>query len=224
MKDASKLLDQLMSGDRSDLLNKAKETWDSQSMGTKGAMAGGLLAVLLGAGRGGLGSVAKVGGAAVIGGVAARAYADWKAGKPPLVAINDALGLPEGALVGALPPSDDLAARLLRAMIAAAKADGKVTDAERDRITAQMDTLGFEGDGRALIDEELSAPLDVTRIAALAHTEEEATQIYTASLLVLDRASATGKAYLETLAQELGLDEALSAHLNAQAEHLMLRA
>ncbi len=217
------LLDQLFSGDAGRLLDRAKETWDGQSTGTKGAVAGGALAVLLGAGRGGLGSVARVGAAAMIGSVASRAYSDYKAGKPPLDAIGDALGLPEGTLSGS-GPADDLAARCLRAMISAARADGKVTQAERAKIVEQMEVLGLPDEAKALIDEELGLPPDVSRIAALARDEEEATQIYTASLMVVDPQGPAEKAWLEALAGAMKLDQALVAHLHAHASNLMLRA
>jgi uncharacterized membrane protein YebE (DUF533 family) len=216
------ILDQLLAGGGSDLLAKAKANWDAQPAGTKGAVAGGLLAALLG-GRGGLGTVAKVGAAAMVGSVASRAYADYKAGKPPLDAVADALGLPEGTF-GGTEPADDLADRLVRAMIAAANADGKITITERKKIAEQMALLGFPEDAAALIDIELAGPPDVARIAALATTEEEATQIYTASLLVVNTRGEAEKAWLDALANALTLEPALVAHLHAHAKNLMLRA
>jgi uncharacterized membrane protein YebE (DUF533 family) len=224
MANISNMLDKLMSGGGADLLNKAKETWGNQSTGTQGAVAGGLLAVLLGAGRGGLGSVVKVGAAAAIGSVASRAYADYKAGKPPLDAISDAIGLPEGMLTGAAAPSADRAERLLRAMLAAARADGTVSDDERAKITQQLATLGFPDDAKALIEEELAVPADPARIAALARDDEEATQIYIASLLVVDPEAPAEKAWLDALATALKLEPSLVAHLHAHAGNLMLRA
>ncbi len=192
------ILDQLLAGGGNDLLAKAKAAWDSQPTGTKGAVAGGLLAAILG-GRGGLGTVAKVGAAAVVGSVASRAYADYKAGKPPLEAVADAIGLPEGVL-GAGGAEGDLSARLVRAMIAAANADGKVTAAERRKITEQMALLGFPEEAASLIDAELDGPPDAARIAALATTDEEATQIYTASLLVVNPKGEAEAAWLDALA------------------------
>lgn len=219
MKDASKLLDQLFSGGGGDLVNKVRQAWDGQSTGTKGAVVGGLLGALLG-GRGGLGGVARVGGAALIGSFASRAYTEYKSGRTPTEAISSVLGF--GA--GSAPPEDEFAARLVRAMLAAAKADGTVTDAERSNISEQIQLLGLGDDMRALIEEELSAPLDIDRIAAMATSEEEATQIYTASLLAVDPETATEKDYLATLAKRLNLEPSLVTHLHAHAANLMLRA
>ena len=224
MANVSNMFDKLMSGGGADLLNKAKETWGNQSTGTQGAVAGGLLAVLLGAGRGGLGSVAKVGAAAAIGSVASRAYADYKAGKPPLEALNDAIGLPEGMLTGETASPGDRAERLLRAMLAAARADGALSEQERAKITEQLSLLGFPDDAKALIEEELAVPADPARIAGLARDDEEATQIYTASLLVVDPEAPAEKAWLDALAGALKLEPSLVSHLHAHADSLMLRA
>ena len=219
MTDIKALLDSLMQGG-GDLGAKAKDSWDGQSVGAKGAIAGGLLGVLMG-GRGGLGGVARVGGAALIGSLASRAYADYKAGKSPVDAITSALGLPDMSPAAA---SDGLAGNLLRAMIAAAKADGRISDDERARITAQVTTLGLDGEALALINDELAATLDVARIAAFATSDEEATQIYTASLLAVDPGGAAETSYLAALAAQLKLDPQLVQQLHAHSANLMLRA
>lgn len=218
MKDASRLLDQLLSGGAGNVVGKARQSWDAQSTGTKGAIAGGLIGALLG-GRGGLGGIVRVGGAALIGSLATRAYADYKSGKSPMDAITSALGLDAAAT-----PSDELAARLVRAMVAAAKADGQVWDQEKAKIVEQIQMLGMEETVGKLLEDELAAPVDVARIAAMATSEEEATQIYTASLLAIDPEAPAEKEYLAALAQELGLEPSLVRHLHAHAANLMLRA
>lgn len=216
MKDAKSILDSLISGTGA-VGQQAKDTWDAQSTGAKGAIAGGLLGVLLG-GRGGLGGLVRVGGAAMIGSLASRAYADWKAGKPPLDAVTGVLGLPSP---GSDATSDDLAARMLRAMISAAKADGHVTDDERTRIVAEVERLGIGDEARGLITEELAAPVDAARIAAMAGTEEEAAQLYSASLLAVNPDAPEEKAYLDGLAAAMKLPPDLVQHLHAQSAALV---
>eukprot|EP01031_Cornospumella_fuschlensis_P012808 gene12808-15658_t len=127
----------------SQLSGKARTAWEGQSTLTKGAVAGGLLAMLLsGNARKLVGTGAKIGGAALIGGLAFKAYEDWKSGKTAADTNPDTpLALPQPSdafLPHDETAADDLSQRLLRAMIAAAKADGQVTPAERARIT---DTL-----------------------------------------------------------------------------------
>lgn len=206
------------------LAQKARDGWNSQSTLTKGAIAGGLLGVLLsGNARKLVGTGVKVGGAALIGGLAFKAYEDWKAGKSPATTAEGPLALPEPS--PAFLPTDtgaanDLAERLVQAMVAAAKADGHVTPTEHLRINAQLSQLGLDAEAQALIAAELEAPLDVGRVANLARTPEEAAEIYAASLLVVDAEGAAEKGYLAMLAARLGLDANLVAHLHARAAQL----
>jgi uncharacterized membrane protein YebE (DUF533 family) len=200
------------------LTDKAKGAWNNQSALGKGAIAGGLLGILMtSGGRRMLGTGLKVGGMAAIGGLAFKAYEDWKKGQG-----NSAL--PASAREEFLPDdaerADTLARHLLQAMIAAAKADGHVSPDERARIDGQLANLGLEDEAAALIAAELDAPLDVDRIAALAGSEAEAAQIYAISLLAIDPDNDEEKAYLAALARRLGLEPALVDRLHAQADQL----
>ncbi len=232
MLNAKSLLDTLMGGltkasggeGVTGLADKAKGAWSEQSTLGKGAIAGGLLGILLtNGGRRLLGASAKVGGAALIGGLAYKAYEDWKAGKST-TAADGPISLPKPDGTAFLPDdadaADDLAMRLLQAMIAAAKADGHVTADERVRIDGALNTLGLGDEATALIAAELDAPLDVGRVAALARTQEEATEIYAASLLVVDEEAPAEKGYLAMLAARMQLDPGLVAHLHAKAAQL----
>lgn len=192
---------------RGDLTAKAKNTWNSQSNLTKGAVAGGLLGVLLsGDGRRLLGTGVQVGGAALIGGLAYKAYQDWQNSKSA-----------DPAQLPAPSPTEDFSISLLQAMIAATKADGQVTATERAQITAQLPQLGLGADAAAMIAAELDAPFDPNRIASLAQNEAEASQIYAASLLAVDPEGMAEKGYLAMLAARLQLDPGLVQHLHAQA-------
>ena len=231
MLNARSLLDQLtggqgLKGAADTALDKARSTWDDQSTLGKGAIAGGLLGLLLtGGGRRLIGTGFKVGGAALIGGLAYKAYEDWKAGRDPaavapagqpgeLPAPTDPGFAPEGEAAEAL------ARKLVQAMIAAARADGHVTEEERRQIDAALERLGPEDAAAALLRAELDAPLDVRRIAALATTEAEAAEIYTASLLVAGEQTLEEKGYLAMLAAALNLDDGLVKHLQARAASL----
>lgn len=227
MLNAKSLLDSLLGGKgttTADVTDKAKGAWNAQSTLGKGAIAGGLLGILLTqGGRRLLGTGLRVGGMAAIGGLAYKAYEDWKAGK---TAGDDEgpIGLPAPHGTEFLPDdqdaADDLATRLLQAMIAAAKADGHVTADERARIDGQLGALGLGAEATALIAAELDAPLDVGRVAALARNDREGAEIYAASLLVVDEDAAAEKGYLAMLAARLGLEPALVAHLHAKAAQL----
>ena len=231
MKDAKSLLDSLLGSvsemtrgaGLGDLATKAKGAWDDQSTLAKGAIAGGLLGVLLsGNARRMLGTGLKVGGMAAIGGLAYKAWEDWQAGKAAdaggavVAAPGGSAFAPEDAAA-----ADNLAARLLQAMVSAAKADGHVTDAERDRIDAQLGSLALGDAAKTMITAELDAALDVGRIAALAEQPEDGVQLYAASLLVVDPNGPAEAAYLASLADKLGLAADLVAHLHAKAATLL---
>ena len=229
MLNAKSLLDSLMGGmgqltggqGAKGLTDKAKGAWDNQSSLGKGAIAGGLLAVLMTqGGRRMLGTGVKVGGMAAIGALAFKAYEDWKSGQTS----DDAAALPPPQGSDFLPAegeaADRLATHLLQAMIAAAKADGHVTPDERARIDGHLANLGLEDAASTLIAAELDAPLDVDRIAALAGSEAEAAQIYAVSLLAIDPDNEDETAYLAALARRLGLDPALVERLHAQAARI----
>lgn len=203
------------------LTDKAKDTWNNQSALGKGAIAGGLLGILLTqGGRRILGSGLKIGGMAAIGGLAYKAYEDWKAGRSG--GDTTALPAPDGTefLPADAAEADELATRILQAMIGAAKADGHVTPEERAAIDGQLPQLGLEDEALALIAAELDAPLDVDRIAGLARSEAEAAQIYAASLLVVDEESPAERDYLAKLAAGMNLDQGLVAQLHAEAARL----
>lgn len=192
-----------------------------------GAAAGGLVGLLLGGkkARKIAGTALKVGGAAAVGGLAYKAWRDWQANRPATPSPQEttaALPAAEGtAFLPADPAArDDLALRLVRAMVAAAKADGHVTPDERARISAQFEALGLGPDARAVLEAELARPLDLGEIAGLAHTPEEAAEVYAASLLAVDPEGPAEKGYLAMLAARLQLDPGLVAHLHANAAAL----
>ncbi|MEM6381420.1 MAG: tellurite resistance TerB family protein [Pseudomonadota bacterium] len=209
-----------------------------------GAVAGGLVGLLMGGkkpkklAKGAL----KMGGAALIGGLAYKAWRDYQAGQPPAgpqapnsPPAGGGGGAPTGS--GAPLPIEDasgtafmpedrseqeaLSHSLIAAMIGAAKADGHVTDDERQRISAALDKLELAGDQRAFIAEELAKPLDVGAIAATAQSEEHKVEIYAASLIAVDHEAPAEKGYLAMLAARLDLDPELVRHLHANADQLL---
>lgn len=242
MKDAKSVLDSLLGSAREmasgagvgvgvgsglgDLAAKAKEAWNDQCTLAKGAIAGGLLGVLLsGNARRLIGTGVQVGGMAMIGGLAYKAWEDWMAGKSA-DAGGDVVAAPDGTAFNPIDAdkADNLAARLLQAMVSAAKADGHVTVAERGRIDAQLGALGLGAAATAMITAELDAPVDAGRIAALAEQPEDGVQLYAASLLVVDPNGTAEAAYLASLAGKLGLAAELVAHLHAKAATLQTAA
>lgn len=185
-----------------------------------GALAGGLAGLLLGGKKPKklAKSALKVGGAALVGGLAYKAWRDWKASKPPGQTAPAEVDMPPAGtpfLPATAAEEHDLSQALMRAMIAAAKADGHVSDEERQRIDAQLEALQIDAEQRAFIDTELAKPLDVDAVAAGAKCPEQAAEIYTASLLAIDPNGAAERGYLAMLAARLKLEPGLIEHLHA---------
>jgi uncharacterized membrane protein YebE (DUF533 family) len=217
MFDAKRLMDQFLGGQD----GKAGAGEFMKGAGG-GALAGGLAAILLGSktGREIGGEALKLGGMAAVGALAYKAYRDWQAGKeapaaPPAQPSVPMLPAPSGTPFNPSTESGQqkLARHLLRAMIAAAKADGHIDAQEQTRIFAEMDKLPLAADDKAFVMDELRAKLDIDAVAGAAETPEEAAEIYTASLLAIDIDNAAERGYLAMLAARLKLDDALVAHL-----------
>lgn len=230
MQQARSLLDSLLGGAHcltrdpgaQGMAAQARGLWDAQSGPAKGAIAGGLLGVLLsGNARLMVGSGIRAGGAALIGSLAYRAYADWQAGREGSGAGTGAGVTPRALTARSFDPDDAVAERLLQAMVAAAKSDGHVTPQERRVIEVKLARMDLEAEAQALIAAELDSPLDAGRIAGLARNEAEAVEIYAASLLVVDAAGAAEAGYLAMLAARLGLEPDLVAQVHAHAGHRM---
>ena len=192
-----------------------------------GAVAGGLAALLLGSksGRKMAGSALQLGGMAVVGALAYRAYQNWQSGQSvtsSTVPGGPAALPPPPADTPFLPAQDSeqqsLGRHLLRAMISAAKSDGHIDAKEQATIFAEMDKLNLAADDKAFVIDELRKPLDVDAVARSARTPEEAASIYTASLLAVDIDNASERGYLSLLAARLNLDDALVKHLHASVE------
>lgn len=107
-------------------------------------------------------------------------------------------------------------ARLLRLMISAARADGELGPAERERILAEAREVGAE----ALVQKELEAPRPLGELVAGVTDPDLKEQLYTlAFVIVRADESVTGgeRIYLAQLASRLGLDAATVKQLEGEA-------
>jgi uncharacterized membrane protein YebE (DUF533 family) len=180
----------------------------------KGALAGGALAAMLGT-RGGrklTGTAAALGGIGLLGKTAYDAFQTWKADQGVTVEPGAA---PVGELTG--DAAERRSSALLKAMIAAAKADGHIDPTERASIKNAVHRLGLDGEVQRMLEEELERPLSPTGVADAADSPEAAAEMYLASLFVIDTQDPTERAYLNDLAAALKLDPALVGELEAKA-------
>lgn len=187
--------------------------------GAAGLAAGMLLS---GGGLGKLvGNVAKAGAVAAVGGLAYSAWQQHQKNQQQAGAAAD--GAPAPSRDAFVPPpqaayqSEELGKTLVRAMIAAAKADGQIDAEEKERIFKRLETMSLSPEEKAFVFDELASPLDIDAVVARADTPEHASEIYAASLVAMTPDSAAERGYLEALAFKLKLPAGLVTEIHRQA-------
>ena len=202
-----------------DLLNKAREFAGQNQMMT-GAGLGGLAALVLGSktGRSVVGSAAALGGLALIGGLAYKAYQNHQAGQPVMGdASTPALPAPAGSGFEPEAASNETAILLIRAMIAGAASDGQIDAVERQSIIGGLTEAGFDPAGNAWLDGEMANPASVDDLAAGATSPELAAQVYTAARLAIEPDTQDEVDFLANLGGALGLDPHLVGQIDDAA-------
>ena len=170
---------------------KALQT-DPNAQRTAMTGAAGLAAGMLLSG-GGLGkmvgNVAKVGAVAAVGGLAYSAWQTYQKNQQAAGAPSD--GAPAPTQDAFVPPpqaayqQEELGKTLVRAMIAAAKADGQIDAEEKERIFQRLESMPLSSEEKAFVFDELGSPLDIDAVVARADTPEHASEIYAASLVAM---------------------------------------
>jgi len=206
-----------------DLMQQAKEMI-ARNPGMAAAAAAGLGGLLLGtkSGRGLAMGAAQAGGLALIGGLAYSAYQNYQNGKPLISRSGEVHTAPHGSGFADDDGDDQNRALLmLRAMIAAAAADGEIDNAERARIFGNLRQAGLEDEAAAYIEAEFRKPLDAAGLARLSDGPETAAQIYTAARLAIDPDTGEEKVFLAALAAALRLDPELATQIDAAVASVM---
>jgi uncharacterized membrane protein YebE (DUF533 family) len=225
MIDPKRLLEQVlgpgMGGSAGDIGRQIRDRIDGASgrdAFAGGAVAGGLLGMLLGGGRrrgGGLGA----GGAAILGMLALQAYKNYQrqqAGRPP--APTPSLGdVDPAALPHAQPAADggSFELVLVRAMIGAAKADGHIDEIEQRRLFKEVERLGFDAETKAYVFDLLTEDVDLDGLVRAVDRPEQGAELYLASRLAIDPDQPAERAYLDGLAARLKLPAELRQALEA---------
>lgn len=131
-----------------------------------------------------------------------------QSGPPPLPA---AAGLkpppPPLASPSGEGPGDSEALLLVRAMVAAASADGIIDGEERESIFARLHAAGLSDEEKNFVAGELSSPPRLEDILAGVKTRELARQVYAVSLLAVTVDTGEERRYLADLRRRLDLDE-----------------
>lgn len=184
---------------------------------------GALAAILLGTGTGRAigGSALKLGGLAAVASLAYKAYQNYQGGEAPADAARAQPELlPPPAHTGFDPAEapqgeGEFTLSLIRAMIAAARADGHIDDAERAKIADRLKLSGMDAEAEAYLVGELQRPVDIDALVGAAKTEAQRVELYTASRLAIEPETRAERGYLDMLAGRLKLPDALVDHIEA---------
>lgn len=178
-----------------------------------GVAATGLLSLLMG--KKGFGSNAlQLGSMAALGALAYNAWKNYRGGQ----------AAPASAAQGQFIPAEERsqaqtaqASELtIKAMIAAAAADGRIDTAESSAILAQIGTENAEA--RAWLEQQIhNPPTPQTLAAEVGNDPALAAEIYLASRIVCGDLDRKEIVYLHELAEALHLDDALVEKLEHQA-------
>jgi uncharacterized membrane protein YebE (DUF533 family) len=231
MFDPQKLLEQFLGGGRPGTPVKDEKAAGGISPDfmkglAAGGVAGGLAGILLGGktSRKMAKGAVKLGGTAALAGLAYKAYQSWQASQQQPAAeapqpMTDITPKPEGTAFLPAPGAarDGMSLAILRAMIAAAKADGHIDAQEHSRIFAKLGEIDLDTEEKAFIIDELRRPLDIDAVVKAAVTPELAVEIYAASCLAIDPDDPAEQAYLAMLASRLKLDPGLRAAVEREA-------
>lgn len=223
---ANNLINSLLSSSQSlfesgtEVVKKNSEGKNLASFGT-GALAGGLLATLLGtkSGRKLSKSALQVGSVAAVGALAYHAYKNHKNKQdnadtaPASATLNIPETLNESTFIEEGEHNSQV---LLSALIAAAKSDGHIDENEKHLIEEHLKTLDNNNELQRFINQEVNKPLDPSEFAKYASDPALSSQIYLLSVMITNRSNFMEKAYLDELAKSLGLSAELVSQLEAE--------
>jgi uncharacterized membrane protein YebE (DUF533 family) len=217
-------------GSAGDILSQVQDLARGQLGGVAGgAIAGTLASVLLGGGKSKGpalgGSAMKLGGLAILGGLAYKAWQNYQqsqsAPQQPTPQAGPVAIAPPPAETPFQPttPNEEqsLGLLLVRAMIAAARADGRIDGEEISKIREGLKASGADGDEQTFLLEQLGRPDDLDGLVADARGPELGSEVWLAARLTIDPDTAAEQDFLRRLADKLGLDAGLVAHLEATA-------
>lgn len=185
-----------------------------------GAMAGGLMTLLLGktSARKFAGTAATLGGAAILGGLAYKACKNWQESK------QDNIFISENSFMSADIVSADYQLTIVKAMIAATRADGQFDEAEQQRIFEAVENMQLSTDLKETILDLLQRNIKVSEIAMGAVNLEQKTELYLVSCMIINLDNPPEKKYLDDLAEIMNLPPELRQQLQYQAKQTMANA
>jgi uncharacterized membrane protein YebE (DUF533 family) len=183
--------------------------------GGLGALAGALLGGGSGSAKGALGG----GGMALLASLAMQAFKNMNQQPAGATAMGLAghelpLGMRAPANADEEKELETTAELVLKGMINAVKADGKIDEAEAEKLTARLKDTNIDEQDRQQLLNELRRPLDLDGLVAAIPNEAVAAQVYAASLFAIKVDTPAEREYLAQLAQRSGLNAGVVEQLH----------
>lgn len=198
-----------------------------------GAAAGGVMALLMGnkSARKIAGKAATYGGAVLLGGLAFKAYQNWQGNKQstattltPQQQPVDPSSFHQRAISQQADQGVDPELVLVKAMIAAAKADGHIDADEQQRIFQAVEKTSLSASEKGVIFDYLQQDIPIFEITTGVSGIEMKAEIYLASCLVITPDHPAERAHLDNLAMALQLPAELTQQLEQQAHEALAEA
>lgn len=153
-----------------------------------------------------------------------RSPAGGQGAPPPPPGTGPAVPPPPPGAAPAIPPPPPAAAPggaaerearlLIRAMVAAAHADGQLDAEERSRIGDRVRAAGLGADEQARLEATMAAPATIDELVGEVTSPDLAEQVYIVSLLAIRPDTDAERSHLGALARALALDGAAVARLH----------
>lgn len=159
-------------------------------------------------GMAGGGDAAKMGGLAMIGGLAYKAFNAYKAKQSNVSTAYDAPENEETAMKDGL--------LIIRAMIGAAAADGKIDREEYSRIFAKAQDGGLTSEEREFMQKEMESPCDARSLALQVDNTRQAAQVYAAAAMTSKIDSQSERAFMDDLQQYMSMDSGLAQQIEQE--------
>jgi len=200
-----------------------------------GATAGGIMALLMNnkSARKYAGKAAKYGGAAMLGGLALKGYQNWRSNNSTSVqSLNENFhnGMNESDSQPGIEDytrnshSDVELTVIVKAMIAAAKADGHIDPQEQQRIFQALEKMDLTAEEKGIVFDTLQKNISIHELVYGVDSLELKTEIYLASCLVLDINESSERKHLDELGMALALPKELLQQIEWQAQEAYTQA
>ncbi len=171
-------------------------------------------------------SALKVGGVAAVGALAYTAYKKYsnkQNGTEQIVSEqNELLSVPNNS--GFLPEKNDTEALqnleliLIKAMIAASRADGQMDVSESQTIFKQIKSFNLNEQEEKMLLDQMSQAIDMDELISASSSIEIASEVYAVSVMAMNEINQQERDYLTMLSMRLGLPNELASEIEREIQ------